>query len=145
MKIFTIGFTKKSAEMFFGRLKASGAKRLIDVRLNNVSQLAGFTKRDDLRYFTTALCNMEYVHLPLLAPTSDILDAYKKHNGDWGLYERQFLDLMRERRIEETASREMVDGGCLLCSEEKPHYCHRRLVAEYLKEKWGNVEIEHIA
>jgi uncharacterized protein (DUF488 family) len=144
MKIFTIGFTKKSAEMFFGRLKASGAKRLIDVRLNNVSQLAGFTKRDDLRYFTTALCNMEYVHLPLLAPTSDILDAYKKHNGDWGLYERQFLDLMRERRIEETASREMVDGGCLLCSEEKPHYCHRRLVAEYLKEKWGNVEIEHI-
>jgi len=144
MKIFTIGFTKKSAEMFFGRLKASGAKRLIDVRLNNVSQLAGFTKRDDLRYFTTALCNMDYVHLPLLAPTSDILDAYKKHKGDWGLYERQFLDLMRERRIEEMASREMVDGGCLLCSEEKPHYCHRRLVAEYLKEKWGNVEIEHI-
>jgi uncharacterized protein (DUF488 family) len=144
MKIFTIGFTKKSAETFFGRLKHSGAKRLIDVRLNNLSQLAGFTKKDDLRYFTGAICNMEYVHLPLLAPTSDILDAYKKHKGDWGIYERQFMDLMRERHIEEKASREMLDGGCLLCSEEKPHHCHRRLVAEYLKEKWGNVEIEHI-
>lgn len=144
MKIFTIGFTKKSAETFFGKLQRSGAKRLIDVRLNNVSQLAGFTKRDDLRYFTTALCHMEYVHVALLAPTQDILDAYKKHKGDWGIYERQFLDLMRERRIEDKASREMLDGGCLLCSEEKPHHCHRRLVAEYLKEKWGDVEIEHI-
>ena len=85
MKIFTIGFTKKSAETFCGRLKRSGAKRLVDVRLNNVSQLAGFAKRDDLRYFTTALCNMEYVHLPLLAPTQDVLDAYKKHKGDWDI------------------------------------------------------------
>jgi uncharacterized protein (DUF488 family) len=144
MKIFTIGFTKKSAETFFGRLKASGAKRLIDVRLNNVSQLAGFTKRDDLRYFTSAICNMEYAHLPLLAPTQHILDAYKKQKGDWSLYERQFLDLMRERKIEETASRELLEGGCLLCSEEKPHHCHRRLVAEYLKDKWGDVDIEHI-
>jgi uncharacterized protein (DUF488 family) len=144
MKIFTIGFTKKSAETFFGRLKNSGAKRLLDVRLNNVSQLAGFTKKDDLRYFTTAICNMEYAHLPVLAPTQDILDAYKKHKGDWGIYERQFLDLMRERHIEEKVSREMLDGGCLLCSEEKPHHCHRRLVAEYLKEKWGDVDIVHI-
>ena len=144
MKIFTIGFTKKSAETFFGRLKRSGAKRLVDVRLNNVSQLAGFAKRDDLRYFTTALCNMEYVHLPLLAPTQDILDAYKKHKGDWGIYERQFLDLMKDRHIEEKATREMLDGSCLLCSEEKPHHCHRRLVAEYLKDKWGDVDIEHI-
>jgi uncharacterized protein (DUF488 family) len=144
MKIFTIGFTKKSAETFFGRLKASGAKRLVDVRLNNVSQLAGFAKRDDLRYFTSAICNMDYAHLTLLAPTQDILDAYKKQKGDWDLYEKQFLDLMRERKIEEKAPRELLDGGCLLCSEEKPHHCHRRLVAEYLKEKWGGVEIEHI-
>jgi uncharacterized protein YeaO (DUF488 family) len=112
--------------------------------LNNVSQLAGFTKRDDLRYFTKAICNIDYVHAPDLAPTSDILDAYKNQKGDWAVYERQFLDLLRSRRIEETASREMLDGGCLLCSEEKPHHCHRRLVAEYLKEKWGDVEIEHI-
>lgn len=144
MKIFTIGFTKKSAETFFTRLKNAGVKRLVDVRLNNVSQLAGFTKRDDLRYFTKAICNIDYVHVPDLAPTQDMLDAYKKHKGDWNLYERCFLDLMRARNIEERTSREMLDGGCLLCSEEKPQHCHRRLVAEYLKEKWGDVLIEHI-
>ena len=145
MKIFTIGFTKKSAQTFFTKLKTAGVKRLVDVRLNNVSQLAGFTKRDDLRYFTKEICNIDYVHVPTLAPTAEILDPYKKaKNGDWPLYERQFLDLMRARRIEETALREIVDGGCLLCSEERPHHCHRRLVAEYLSQKWGGVEIEHI-
>jgi uncharacterized protein (DUF488 family) len=145
VKLFTIGFTKKSAETFFTRLKNAGVRRLIDVRLNNVSQLAGFTKKDDLRYFTKAICNIEYVHLPELAPTADILDPYKKvKNGDWKLYERQFLDLMRARRIESTTSPELLDGGCLLCSEEKPHHCHRRLVAEYLKGHWLDVEIEHI-
>jgi uncharacterized protein (DUF488 family) len=144
MKIFTIGFTKKSAETFFTRLKNAGVTRLVDVRLNNVSQLAGFTKKDDLRYFTRAICNIEYVHLPELAPTADILDAYKKQkNGDWELYARRFLDLMRSRQIENTR-RDILDGGCLLCSEEKPLHCHRRLVAEYLKEHWGDVEIEHI-
>ena len=144
MKIFTIGFTKKSAETFFTRLKDAGVVRLIDVRLNNISQLAGFTKKDDLRYFTKAICHIDYLHLPELAPTSEILDPYKKvKNGDWQLYERQFLDLIRSRQIE-NMPREVLEGGCLLCSEEKPHHCHRRLVAEYLKEKWGNVEIEHI-
>jgi len=145
MKIFTIGFTKKSAETFFTRLKDAGVKRLLDVRLNNVSQLAGFAKRDDLRYFAKAICGIEYVYVPQLAPTSEILDPYKKQkNGDWPHYERQFLDLMRARRVEETTPRDLLDGGCLLCSEETPHHCHRRLVAEYLNESWGGVEIEHI-
>lgn len=145
MKIFTIGFTKKSAETFFEKLKRAGVKRLLDVRLNNVSQLAGFTKKDDLRYFTKAICNIEYVHLPLLAPTAEILDPYKKQkNGDWPLYQRQFLDLMKARQIEDKLSPAMLDGGCLLCSEEKPDRCHRSLVAEYLRDKWGDVEIEHI-
>lgn len=145
MNIFTIGFTKKSAETFFEELKSAGVKRLLDVRLNNVSQLAGFTKKDDLRYFTKAICDIEYLHLPLLAPTAQILDPYKKQkNGDWPLYERQFLDLMEERRIEQMLSPELLDGACLLCSEEKPHHCHRRLVAEYLKGKWGDVKIEHL-
>jgi uncharacterized protein (DUF488 family) len=144
MKLFTIGFTKKSAEAFFTKLQRAGVRRLVDVRLNNVSQLAGFTKKDDLRYFVKEICHVDYVHLPALAPTKDILDAYKKNKGDWGVYEQQFLDLMRKRRIEDTIPRESLDGGCLLCSEDKPHHCHRRLVAEYLKEKWGGVEIEHL-
>jgi hypothetical protein len=104
MKIFTIGFTKKSAETFFTRLKEAGVRRLVDVRLNNVSQLAGFTKRDDLEYFTRAICGIEYVHVPELAPTAGILAAYRKQkNGDWQAYEREFLDLMRSRRVEDTA------------------------------------------
>jgi uncharacterized protein (DUF488 family) len=145
VKLFTIGFTKKSAETFFTRLQKAGVRRLVDVRLNNVSQLAGFTKKEDLKYFTKAICGIDYVHLPELAPTAEILDPYKKQkNGDWALYERQFLDLMRSRRIEESVPREILDGACLLCSEGKPDHCHRRLVAEYLKEKWPDIEIEHI-
>jgi uncharacterized protein (DUF488 family) len=144
MKIFTIGFTKKSAETFFTRLKSAGVTRLVDVRLNNVSQLSGFAKKDDLRFFTKSICNIDYVHALDLAPTAAILDAYKKQKGDWSVYERQFLDLMSKRRIEETTPQEMLDGACLLCSEDRPEHCHRRLVAEYLKEKWGDVDIEHI-
>jgi uncharacterized protein (DUF488 family) len=144
MTIYTIGFTKKSAEKFFTLLKESGARRLADVRLNNSSQLAGFSKRDDLKFFVKAICGMEYVHLEQLAPTQDILDAFKKEKGDWGEYEKRFLSLMRERRVEETVSREVVDGACLLCSEETAEHCHRRLVAEYLREKWGEVEIVHL-
>lgn len=144
MKLFTIGFTKKSAEKFFGLLRGSGAKRLVDVRLNNVSQLAGFAKKDDLAYFVKEICRMEYVHLADLAPTQDILDEYKKNKGDWAIYEKKFLDLMRQRAIEKTVPRSTLEDGCLLCSEDKPHYCHRRLVAEYLKEHWDGVEIEHL-
>lgn len=144
MKIFTIGFTKKSAESFFTKLRRAGVKRLVDVRLNNVSQLAGFTKRDDLRYFLKAICNIDYVHLPELAPTQEIMDEYKKRNGDWDLYERQFIDLLAARKLEKRLDRKSFEGACLLCSEDKPTHCHRRLVAEYLKDKWGNVQIEHI-
>lgn len=143
MKIYTIGFTKTTAQRFFTRLKDSGAKKLVDVRLNNISQLAGFAKRDDLRYFTGALCGMGYAHLPALAPTQDMLDEYKKNGGDWSSYAAKFLDLMSKRHIE-TLDREELDGGCLLCSEDKPHHCHRRLVAEYLKDKWSDVEIVHL-
>jgi len=144
MKIYTIGFTKKSAETFFTTLAQSGAERLVDVRLNNVSQLAGFAKREDLRFFTRAVCGMDYVHATELAPTAEMLDAYKKEKGDWAVYERRFLALMRERRIEQTVASELMDGACLLCSEEKPHHCHRRLVAEYLSGCWGGVEIVHL-
>lgn len=143
MKIFTIGFTKTSAQRFFTRLKDSGSKRLVDVRLNNISQLAGFAKRDDLNYFAGAICGMGYEHIPALAPTQAMLDEYKKRGGDWETYADKFLDLMTMRRIE-TLDREKLDDGCLLCSEDRPHHCHRRLVAEYLKEKWPDVEIVHL-
>lgn len=143
MKIFTIGFTKTTAERFFCRLKLSGAKKLIDVRLNNVSQLAGFAKRDDLRYFAKELCGMEYQHFPELAPSKDILDKYKRDRGDWQEYEHKFLQLMQLRHIE-NIEKEKLDGGCLLCSEDKPHHCHRRLIAEYLKQHWGDIELVHL-
>ena len=143
MKIYTIGFTKTSAEGFFTRLMKSGAKKLVDVRLNNISQLAGFAKRDDLRYFTKQICGLGYEHVPKLAPTQDILDEYKKNGGAWDVYENKFLDLMAKRHIEDI-DRQQLDGGCLLCSEDKPHHCHRRLVAEYLRNKWSDVEIVHL-
>jgi uncharacterized protein (DUF488 family) len=144
MRIFTIGFTKKSAESFFSLLTNSGAKRMVDVRLNNISQLAGFAKKDDLKYFLRAICGMDYLHLAELAPTQQMLDAYKKEKGDWAAYEVQFLDLMRLREIEKSLSKDVLSDSCLLCSEDKPQHCHRRLVAEYLCEKWGGVEIIHL-
>jgi len=144
MKVFTIGFTKKNAEQFFSRLKQPGLVRLVDARLNNVSQLAGFTKKDDLRFFLRQIINIDYLHLPDLAPSQDILDDYKKNGGDWATYERKFLALMEKRRVEEKVSKDIIDGGCLLCSEPTPEHCHRRLVAEYLKSRWGDLEIVHL-
>jgi uncharacterized protein (DUF488 family) len=144
MKIFTIGFTRKSAETFFSRIRASGAKRVVDVRLNNRSQLAGFAKRDDLKFFLRELCGADYVHLPELAPTQEMLDEYKKGGGGWEHYAQRFLGLMEQRRIETSVPRELVDEGCLLCSEDTPHQCHRRLVAEYLRQHWGEADIKHL-
>jgi uncharacterized protein (DUF488 family) len=144
MKLFTIGFTKKSAEIFFTRLRDAGAKRLVDVRLNNMSQLAGFTKKEDLRYFTRAILGVAYVHLTELAPSEEILNAFKKEKGDWKEYERKFLKLLEARRVENKVPREILDGACLLCSEETAEHCHRRLVAEYLKKRWKDVAIEHL-
>jgi uncharacterized protein (DUF488 family) len=144
MKLFTIGFTKTSAEAFFGRLQKAGVQKVLDVRLNNVSQLAGFAKREDLRYFLRAIGGIEYAHEPLLAPAQEMLDAYKKNGGQWAEYEKRFLDLMAARRIEETVPRDSIDGACLLCSEDKPEHCHRRLVVEYLRGKWGDIEVSHL-
>ena len=144
MRILTIGFTKKSAHRFFELLQTSNARRIVDVRLNNVSQLAGFTKRDDLSYFLRKICGMEYVHMPQLAPTQDLLTNYRKRRISWEAYEALFMELMHERRIEQTITEDMMSDGCLLCSEDRPHHCHRRLVAEYLKHHWGDVDIVHL-
>jgi uncharacterized protein (DUF488 family) len=144
MKVFTIGFTKKPAREFFDKLRRPGLTRVVDVRLNNVSQLAGFTKRDDLSFFCRAILSIEYLHLPELAPTQKMLDEYKKNRGEWLVYETKFLALMSDRKVEDMVARELIDGGCLLCSEPTPVHCHRGLVADYLKGRWGDLEIEHI-
>jgi len=137
--VATIGFTKSNAERFFERLLAAGVTKVVDVRLHNTSQLAGFAKSDDLAYFLKKLGGIQYVHQPLLAPTDGMLKAFKKEKGDWGVYENRFLDLMKERRIEDRLKPQMFEGTCLLCSEATPHHCHRRLVIEYLNDRWGGV------
>lgn len=144
LRLFTIGFTRKSAEEFFTRLRDAGVRRVVDVRLNNVSQLAGFSKRDDLRYFLRAIGGIDYVHLPDLAPTQEMLDGYKKQKGDWPEYERRFLALMAERRVETTVAPQLHDGDCLLCSEHEPDCCHRRLVCEYLKAHGAELDVTHL-
>jgi len=145
MEIYTIGFAKKSAETFFGALRKAGIKRLIDIRRNNTSQLAGFTKRDDLRFFLKEMCGADYVHEPLLAPTIEILNSYKKKKISWQEYEQRFLSLMAERKVEEKIDQSLFNGPTvLLCSEAKPDRCHRRLVLEYLQRVGGNFQITHL-
>lgn len=144
LKIFTIGFTKTTAESFFSRLKKAGVKKVIDVRLNNTSQLAGFAKKDDLEFFLKTICNIDYEHIPELAPSEEIMDEYKRGNNDWNVYEKRFIELLKIRKIEEKFSPSTFYEACLLCSEDQPEHCHRRLIAEYLKDKWGNLEIIHL-
>jgi uncharacterized protein (DUF488 family) len=145
MEIYTVGFTKKTAEQFFGLLKKTGIKRLLDVRLNNVSQLSGFAKREDLAFFLREICAADYVHETLLAPTQEMLDAYKKKKGSWEHYASEFRSLMIRRRIEENLDRSFfADPTVLLCSEATPEHCHRRLVLEYLAEKWGELQVTHL-
>lgn len=144
MKIYSIGFTEKSAEKFFTLLNENRIDTLIDVRLNNISQLAGFSKKNDLSYFLKELCNIDYVHLPDLAPTKEILNPYKKGDITWESYEDKFLNLMSKRNIEKI-DRTLMSDSCLLCSEHKPHHCHRRLVIEYLNDHWDtNFEVKHL-
>ena len=144
MKIWTIGFTRKTAEEFFTLLRNSGAKRIVDVRLNNISQLAGFAKKQDLQFFLREICNMDYVHLPVLAPTQEILDRYRKGKGNWSEYEPEFLALISKRKIETVLDRKILFDSCLLCSEDTPEHCHRRLIAEYLQKHWPTVEVIHL-
>jgi len=145
MEIYSIGFTKKSASRFFGALKDAGIERLLNVRLNNTSQLAGFAKQADLKYFLKEICGAAYEHEPLLAPTQEILDAYKKQKGSWDAYTDAYLALIRSRRVEVQLSRESFEKRTvLLCSEATAEHCHRRLALEYLKRHWGDVVIRHL-
>ena len=145
MEIYSIGFTQKTAEQFFALLRRAGIRRLIDVRLNNVSQLAGFSKREDLQFFLKEICGADYRHEPLLAPTPEILDGFKKKKGAWPDYESKFNALMAERKIEDNIERELFRiPTVLLCSEPTAEHCHRRLVLEYLRDKWNDLTITHL-
>ena len=144
MRILTVGFTRKSAQRFFELLHEAGVSRIVDVRLNNASQLAGFAKKNDLKWFARELCGIDYIHEPSLAPTQELLSGYRKKQISWIDYESQFLELMRNRQIESRLPKDILDNGCLLCSEDQPHHCHRRLVAEYLNEHWDDVEVKHL-
>lgn len=142
--LYTIGFTGKSAREFFETLQNAGVKRLVDVRLNNVSQLAGFTKKRDLEYFLRAIADIDYLHTPVLAPTKEILDDYKKKRIGWDEYEQRFRQLLEDRQPAQELRREDLDRACLLCSEPTAEQCHRRLVAEFLKDHWAGMEIVHL-
>ncbi len=145
MEIYTIGFTETTAEHFFGRLEGAGVEQVLDVRLNNSSQLSGFAKAKDLPYFLLRLIGASYSHESRLAPTQELLDDYKKRRGDWSIYERGFLELMAERRIENTLSPSDFDvRTALLCSEATADRCHRRLVCEYLASHWPDVQAAHL-
>jgi uncharacterized protein (DUF488 family) len=145
VEICTIGFTQTTAERFFRRLKTARVERVLDVRLNNTSQLAGFAKAADLPFFLKQLVGATYEHQPKLAPTQDMLAAYKKRRGDWRVYEKDFLALMERRKVHEVLKPEDFDRRtALLCSEATADNCHRRLVVEFLAAKWPNVRAVHL-
>ena len=144
MQLFTIGFTKKTAEQFFNLLKDAGVKRVVDIRLNTVSQLAGFAKKDDLRYFLKTIHGIDYIHISELAPTKEIMNDFKKKKVDWATYKKHFVGLISQRNVADQLKGRLFDKDCLLCSEAKAEYCHRRLVAEFLQKKWGNIDIVHL-
>ena len=146
MKLYTIGFTQKSAREFFNKIKNSNIDLLIDIRLNNVSQLAGFAKGKDLEYFLKEICNCEYAHDDVFAPTKELLDNYRANKVSWKEYENVFAKIMASRQIEERFKKlyKNYKNVCLLCTEPTAEQCHRRLVAEYLQKHCENIEIIHI-
>src|ERR1039457_1932557 len=145
MEIYSIGFTKKTAERFFTLIKDAGIRLLLDVRLNYVSQLSAFAKPPALPFCLKEICGADYLPEPLLAPTRAMFDAYRQKAVSWQEYEIQFLALMAERQIERNLDRALFERPTvLLCSEPTTERCHRRLVIEYLREKWGDVSISHL-
>ena len=136
MKIYTIGFTKKSAESFFTLIKKSGVRRIIDIRRNNSSQLAGFAKENDLKYFLKELCHIEYMHTLDLAPTEEILLPYRHKEHTWQKFKQDYINLLAERKIEKVLDKKLIDKSCLLCGEAESEHCHRTFLVEYLQAHW---------
>ena len=142
--LFTIGFTNKSAENFFKLLTDSNVSILVDTRINNVSQLSGFAKGQDLAFFAKQIGNMKYQHKVDLAPTKELLDKYRKKEITWPQYEVEYLNLLDVRKIGDKVDIEKLHKGCLLCSEHTPEKCHRRLLAEYLQARFTGIKIHHL-
>ena len=146
MKIYSIGFTRKGAQKFFSFIKENHIARVIDVRLNNTSQLAGFAKRNDLAYFLGELCDAQYVHIEQLAPTRELLSSYQKKLISWDVYKDNFVQLLTDRQVEKSLDKSQLENSCLLCSEHHHHHCHRTLVIEYLQQHWTEeIEVIHLA
>lgn len=147
MTLYTIGFTQKTAEHFFGLIKTNHIELLVDIRLNNKSQLAGFSKGEDLRFFLNEICNCKYEHCVEYAPTKDILDRYKKGKIDWSQYVSEYIPLMGSRKAPEKFLSKFsnIKNICLLCSEPTPERCHRRLLAEMIEKAAPNdISVIHI-
>lgn len=142
--LFTIGFTEKSARQFFSLLTQAGVETVIDTRISNNSQLAGFAKGPDLAYFAEAIGGMGYVHRTDYAPTKELLDRYRNKKMTWEEYEPEYLNLLDMRQVGKDLQVETLHRHCLLCSEHGPEKCHRRLLAEYFQHKFGGIEIVHL-
>jgi len=144
LNLFTIGFTKKTAEEFFDLLIKNNVKNLIDIRLNNKSQLAGFAKGEDLKFFLNKIGQIEYKYMPEFAPTEDLLKGYRKNQISWEEYEKQYNKLLIERTVLKNKDISIFDNACLLCSEPTAKQCHRRLAAEYLRDLNKDIKIVHL-
>jgi uncharacterized protein (DUF488 family) len=144
MQLFTIGFTQKSAREFFNLLEDNGVRKIVDIRINNTSQLSGFAKGSDLEYFSRVILDIPYEHVLDFAPTQDLLKRYRDKETTWDEYEKEYLSLLRDRKILENLDLESLDGACLLCSEHLPDHCHRRLLAEYIQSHHPGLEIIHL-
>jgi len=144
-KIYTIGFAGKSAKLFFSLLEDNNIKKLIDIRLNNISQLAAYTKKEDLEFFLKKILSCEYTHRPDLAPTELILKNYRNKIIDWKIYSDEYIKLLNSRNITSYLEEDKIINSVFLCSEHLPKFCHRRLLVEYLQKKWNDFEIIHLA
>ncbi len=144
MTFYTIGFTQKSAETFFELLKNNGVKKLVDVRINNTSQLAGFAKYPDVKYFVKEICGIPYEHIVDFAPTKELLKGYQQKEVTWDQYVVIYRNLLNNRHILQKYDMSRFDGACFMCSEDMPTQCHRRLLVEFIKESNPDVVIKHL-
>lgn len=145
VQVASIGFTGKSAQKFFSLLKDAHVRTVLDIRLNNTSQLAGFAKKQDLPFFLEQLCNAAYVEIPELAPEPELLKRYQGKQLSWENFREEYFDLIARRRVESNLDIALFDSGCLLCSEHLPHHCHRMFALEYLNQQWNSrLSVTHL-